>query len=233
MIISVESRREPSVTRAADVYVKAIYGLRERGVAVTTSALAAGLGVTPSSVSSMLARLSAMGLIEHRPYADSRLTDAGLAAAMRLTRRRRLIELFLIESLGYGWEEVEQEADKLEQVASDVFVERISTKLEHPTLDPHGDPIPTRDGQIVSRPSQVLARLESGFVGRLVRVWNGNPEVLRYLDSCGIELGERIELLHREPFGGSLIIQVGDPADHRVHGVGLELAEVLSLELES
>jgi DtxR family Mn-dependent transcriptional regulator len=219
-------------TQAVEDYVKAIYGLDEAGASVTTTALAAELHVTPPSVSAMLARLRSMELVTHRPYSEVRLTDSGLRLALRVIRRRRLIESFLIESLGYGWDEVEHEAEVLGRAASESFVERISARLEHPTVDPHGDPIPTQDGEILTAPSHVLTTVEPGAIGRLARIWNGDPEVLRYLDSCGIELGDRIEVLGREPFGGSLIVRAGEPKEGRVHGFGYGLAEMLSIELD-
>ena len=219
-------------TRAVEDYVKAIYGLAERDQPATTTVLAAQLQVTASSVSAMLARLRAMGLITHRPYSDVSLSPSGLQLALRVIRRRRLVELFLVESLEYGWDEVEGEAELLEHAASDLFVERIAARLGDPVVDPHGDPIPTQDGRLVVAPSELLSRLEPGATGRLVRVWNGAPEVLRYLDTCGIELGDRIEVLGREPFGGSLVIRVGEPKEGRVHGFGYGLAEVLSIELD-
>ena len=219
-------------TRAVEDYVKAIYSLGERGCAVTTTVLAVELQVTASSVSAMLGRLRAMGLISHRPYSDVSLSSAGMQLALRVIRRRRLVELFLVESLGYGWEEVEHEAEVLEHAVSELFVDRIAAKLGNPVTDPHGDPIPTRDGQLLAEPSELLSRLEPGAVGRLVRVWNGNPEVLRYLDTCSIDLGDRIEVLGREPFGGSVVIRVGEPKEGRVHGFGYDLAEVLSIELD-
>jgi DtxR family Mn-dependent transcriptional regulator len=220
-------------TRAVGDYVKAIYGLDERGCAVTTTVLATEMQVTASSVSAMLARLRAQGLISHRPYSDISLSPPGLQLAMRVIRRRRLVELFLVESLGYRWDEVEGEAEVLEHAASDMFIERIAARLGNPVADPHGDPIPTQDGELVATPSELLSRLEPGASGRLVRVWNGNPEVLRYLDTCGIELGDHIEVLGREPFGGSLVIRVGEPKEGRVHGFGYGLAEVLSVELDA
>jgi DtxR family Mn-dependent transcriptional regulator len=219
-------------TRAVEDYVKAIYGLAERDLPATTTVLAAQLQVTASSVSAMLARLRAMGLITHRPYSDVSLSPSGLQLALRVIRRRRLVELFLVESLEYGWDEVEGEAELLEHAASDLFVERIAARLGDPVVDPHGDPIPTQDGRLVVAPSELLSRLEPGATGRLVRVWNGAPEVLRYLDTCGVELGDRIEVLGREPFGGSLVIRVGEPKEGRVHGFGYGLAEVLSIELD-
>src|SRR6476469_7324250 len=191
--------------RAVEDYVKAIYSLGERGCAVTTTVLAVELQVTASSVSAMLGRLRAMGLISHRPYSAVRLSSAGMQLALRVIRRRRLEEL---------------------------FVDRIAANLGNPLTDPHGDPIPTRDGQLLAAPSELLSRLEPGAVGRLVRVWNGNPEVLRYLDTCSIDLGDRIEVLGREPFGGSVVIRVGEPKEGRVHGFGYGLAEVLSIELD-
>ena len=219
-------------TRAVEDYVKAIYALAERDVEVTTTALAGHLHVTASSVSAMLTRLGAMGLISHRPYADTSLSPSGRQLALRVIRRRRLVELFLVESLGYGWDEVESEAELLEHAGSDLFVERIAARLGDPVVDPHGDPIPTADGRLAVALSERLSRLEPGASGRLVRVWNGDPEVLRYLDSCSVELGDRIEVLGREPFGGSLVIRVGEPMEGRVHGFGPALADVLSIELD-
>jgi len=219
-------------TRAVEDYVKAIYMLAERGVAVTTTALASHLQVTPSSVSAMLARLGAMGLVSHRRYSQASLTEQGLRLAMRVIRRRRIIELYLVRCLGYGWEEVEGEAEVLEHAAPDLLVERMAAKLGDPRVDPHGDPIPGQDGRIDSTPSCLLSTLEPGSTGTLVRVWNGDPDVLRYLDSCGVELGDRIEVLGREPFGGSMVVRVGEPKEGRVHGFGYGLAEVLSIEAD-
>src|SRR4051794_751494 len=129
-------------TGAVGDYVKAIYGLDESGRAVTTTVLAAQLRVTASSVSAMLGRLRTMGLISHRPYSDVSLSAEGRRLAMHVIRRRRLIELLLVETLGYGWDEVEREAEVLEHAASELFVERIAAKLGDPAVDPHGDPIP-------------------------------------------------------------------------------------------
>lgn len=220
----------PPVPRAVADYAKAIYALQERGANVTTSALAAELGVTPSSVSAMLGRLRSLALISHRPYADVSLSESGLRLALRVIRARRLIESFLIDALDYRWDEVEHEAEVLSRAASDLFLDRIADKLGHPTLDPHGDPIPDPEGRIPQSSSQVLAFLDPGVVGRLARVWNGNPEVLRYLDSCDIELGSRIEILRREPFNGPVIVRVGEPKEGRIHALGIGLAEVLSIE---
>jgi DtxR family transcriptional regulator, Mn-dependent transcriptional regulator len=188
--------------------------------------------VTASSASAMLARLRDMQLITHRPYSAASLSESGTALALRVIRRRRLIESFLIETLDYGWDEVEHEAERMSRAASDVLVERIAEKLGHPVTDPHGDPIPGPDGEIYTPPSRVLATVDAGASGRLVRVWNGDPEVLRYLDDYGIELGDRIEVLRRQPFGGPVMVRVGEPKEGRVHGIGPELARVLSIEID-
>lgn len=225
-------RREERPPQAVEDYVKVIYGLEERRVAVTTTTLATELGVTPSSASAMLTRLREMELISHRPYSDASLSEAGVALALRVIRRRRLIESFLIETLDYDWDEVEAEAETLSRAASDLLIERIAETLGHPVVDPHGDPIPSPGGEILSPPSHVLITLDVGTAGRLVRVWNGDPEVLRYLDSCQIKLGDHIEILRREPFGGPLMVRVGEPKEGRIHGFGLDLAKVLSVELD-
>ncbi len=219
-------------THAVETYAQAMYALEERGVAVTTTGLAAEVGVTPASASAMLTRLRESGLITHRPYSEASLSEAGRTLALRVIRRRRLIESFLIETLDYSWDEVEQEAEAFSRTASDLFVERIADKLGHPIVDPHGDPIPGPGGEIRAARGQVLATLEAGTVGRLVRVWNGDPDVLRYLDSCEIALGDRVEILGREPFGGPLMVRIGEPKEGRVHGLGADLAAVLSVELE-
>jgi DtxR family Mn-dependent transcriptional regulator len=231
-LTAMAGRDDARPPHAVEDYVKAIYGLEERDAPVTTTALAAELGVTASSASAMLGRLRELGYISHRPYSEASLTAAGRALALRVIRRRRLIESFLIEALAYSWDEVEREAETLSRAASDLFVERIADRLGNPVVDPHGDPIPSADGRIAAPPSQVLANAELGAIGRLARVWNGDPEVLRYLDERGIDLGDRIEVLSREPFGGPLVVRVGEPKDGRVYGFGPDLARVLSIELD-
>ncbi len=220
-------------TQAVEDYIKAIHALQELGRPVTTTGLAKRLEVTPSSASAMLTRLREMGLISHRPFAEATLTADGLQVALRVARRRRLIELFLIETLDYGWDEVEHEAEILGRAATDEFVERIAAKLNHPVVDPHGDPIPSPSGEVLVAPSHRLSTLQPGASGRLVRIWNGHPEILRYLDQRGIAIGEHIVVLDRQPFGGSIIVQVGNPDEPRVHGFGYELAELLSIELDA
>lgn len=213
-------------------YLKAIYALAERGGQVASNKLAAELGVRPSSVSAMLTRLRDLDLVSHAPYSAVSLTPTGVALALRVIRRRRLIEAFLVETLDYALHEVEHEAEVLSRAASDFLIERISEKLGHPVVDPHGDPIPDVDGHIHANRAEVLASLEVGSAGRLTRVWNGDPEVLRYLDGCGIRLGDRVEVLRREPYGGLVVIRIGEPKDGRIQAFGNGLAEALSIELD-
>ena len=222
------SAERPS--QAIEDYLKAIYALGERGGQVTSTMLGHELGVRPSSVSAMLGRLRDLDLVSHRPYSTVSLSPSGVDLALRVIRRRRLIEAFLVETLDYAWHEVEHEAEVLSRAASDSLIERISERLGHPVVDPHGDPIPDVEGHIQASRAEVLSTLEVGATGRLARVWNGDPEVLRYLDGCGIELGDRIEVLRREPYGGLIVIRVGEPKDGRIQAFGNGLAEMLSVE---
>jgi DtxR family Mn-dependent transcriptional regulator len=217
---------------AVEDYLKAIYQLDERGVAVTTTALANRLSVAPSSVTSMVSRLNAMGCVRHEPYGDIGLTDSGIRLAMKVVRRRRLIELLLVECLGYGWDEVEDEAEQLEHAASEDFVERVSAMFGNPKRDPHGDPIPTANGEICASSSHLLSAVEPGAAGTLVRVWNGDPAILRYLDSCHIRLGDHIEVLDREPIAGSVEVRVCGFRESRRHTFGVSVAETLSIALD-
>ena len=136
---------QPALTAAVEDYVKAVYLLELREGGASTTALAARLEVTPAAVSGMLPKLTALGLVEHEPYRGVRLTDRGRLVALEVVRHHRLLELFLVESLGMGWDEVHAEAEVLEHVLSEELEELIAAKLGHPTLDPHGDPIPDRD----------------------------------------------------------------------------------------
>lgn len=190
-------------------YVKVVYDLQERGSGrVTISAIAERLGVSNSSVSGMLRKLGDLGLVEHVRYGDVHLTGTGEKLALAVLRRHRLIESYLVEALGYSWDEVHDEAEILEHVVSDRFVDRIAEHLGNPTVDPHGDPIPTREGEIVQRRTFLLSDAEAGAVGVIVRVNDADPELLRYLAEQEIGIGMRIEVVERQPFGGSLIVRV-------------------------
>jgi DtxR family transcriptional regulator, Mn-dependent transcriptional regulator len=208
-------------------YAKAVYALETRqGDAVSTNDLAERLGLTPGSVSAMLRKLADAGLVEHEPYRGVRLTDDGRSVALEVLRHHRLIELFLAEELGMPWDRVHSEAEVLEHVLSEDLEQLIATRLGNPTTDPHGDPIPTAELEIEEHPTSSLDELPPGAVGRFVRVSDSDPEMLRYLAAQGIALGERLEVVGRQPFGGPVFVRIGD---HEMP-LGGELASAMRIE---
>ena len=213
-------------------YVRTIYGLSERGVAVTNTTLSNRLGLSPSSVSGMITKLSQLGLVTHIRYRSVELTPSGRQLAYDVLRRHRLLELFLVEELDYTWDEVHQEADSLEHAVSDELVAHIAAKLGDPTHDPHGDPIPSADG-VVERPTtKLLDQLPPGTVGTIARVWDTDSELLRYLTDHNLTLGNRIEIVERKPFGGPLVVRVGEPPHTETHFLGSEIAVALSITVQ-
>lgn len=208
-------------------YVRVIYGLAERGDEVTNNTLSSRLEVSPSSASGMVTKLSQQGLVAHVPYKGIGLTPEGMKLARSVLRRHRLIESYLVSELGYTWDEVHAEADALEHAVSDLLINRIAAKLGNPVRDPHGDPIPSADGSVEEMPTRILDELEPGSVGEIVRVWDTDPDLLRYLAERQIGLGERIEVVERQPFGGPLVVKVGTDT----HALGKEIAQALSVAL--
>ncbi len=217
---------------AVEDYAKAIYALEGDGderSAVSTTALAERLGVTPASASAMMRKLGELGLVDHVPYRGVRLTPAGARVALEVLRHHRLLELYLTEVLGVPWDRVHAEAEVLEHVLSDELEELIAAKLGHPTRDPHGDPIPTRDLVVEDSPTQSLASVAVGSRGRLVRISDFDPEMLRYLDARGIRPGDHFEVVERQPFGGPLMVSFGE----HTHALGDALAEAMRVEIVS
>ncbi|WP_304455060.1 metal-dependent transcriptional regulator [Nocardiopsis sp. YSL2] len=215
---------------SAEDYVKVIYDLQERGTGpVTISGMAERLSVSNSSVSGMLRKLSDTGLVEHQRYGAVSLTEPGTRVALAVLRRHRLLETYLVAELGYSWDEVHDEAEILEHVVSDKFVDRIAAHLGDPVVDPHGDPIPTREGDIVERESFLLAEAEQGTRGVIVRVNDTDPDLLRYLADIDIGIGMTVEVLKRQTFAGSLQIAVrpAEGAPERPQDLGLVAAEAL------
>ncbi|MGH2883820.1 MAG: metal-dependent transcriptional regulator, partial [Solirubrobacteraceae bacterium] len=179
---------------AVEDYAKAIYALERReGEAVSTNALADRLGVTAASASGMVKRLGELGLVEHQPYRGVSLTEDGRRIALEVMRHHRLLELYLVETLGVPWDRVHQEAEVLEHVLSEELEEVIAAKLGDPTHDPHGDPIPTRELTIEEGTTQSLQNLELGTRGKFARVSDSDPEMLRFLAERGISPGEELE----------------------------------------
>jgi DtxR family Mn-dependent transcriptional regulator len=216
------------LTVAMQDYAKAIFTLEARGGAASTNDLAELLEVRPASVSGMLRKLSALGLVQHERYHGVRLTERGRRVALEVIRHHRLLELFLVESLGMSWDEVHAEAEVLEHALSEELEELIAAKLGDPTVDPHGDPIPSRELRLAETAAPVLAELEPGQSGRFVRVSDSDPEMLRYLGERGIVPGATLELVERQPFDGPLFVRVGDA----VHVLGATLARAMRVRPE-
>ncbi|WP_422933645.1 metal-dependent transcriptional regulator [Sinomonas sp. P47F7] len=191
-------------------YVKVIYSFTEwQDKPITSSQLALRLGVANSSVSEMVRKLKDQGLVDHQPYGAVRLTDAGTRLALTMVRRHRLLETFLVHELGYSWDEVHDEAEQLEHAVSDTFVERLAEKLGHPDRDPHGDPIPTPTGRVEHPPALRLGELDPGHEGRITRISDDDPEMLRYLAREHIVLDTAVHVVRRKPFGGPLVVRIG------------------------
>jgi DtxR family Mn-dependent transcriptional regulator len=217
-----------ALSAAVQDYAKAIYSLETEGARASTTALAERLDVRPASVSGMLRKLAALELVEHEPYRGVRLTERGRAVALEVIRHHRLLELFLVESLGMGWDEVHEEAERLEHVLSEQLEELIAAKLGNPTLDPHGDPIPDRELQIAADTTRSLYALEPGEQATFVRITDHDPEMLRFLTERGIAPGARLELIERQPFDGPVYVRSG--RGREVHVLGATLARAMRVE---
>jgi len=218
-----------SVSASIQDYAKAVYALEKRkGAAVSTNDLADRLGVTAGSVSAMVRKLSELGLVEHEPYHGVRLTDHGRQVALEVLRHHRLLELFLAEELGMSWDRVHAEAEVLEHVISEDLEQLIAARLGNPTVDPHGDPIPTAAFEIDEGQTRSLDELPLHAAGRFVRVSDSDPEMLRYLADQGIGLGDRLEVTGRQPFGGPMFVRLGA----RQLALGGALAHAMRIEVE-
>ena len=179
---------------AADDYLKTVYAHTEwQDAPITPSVLAAKLGIAPSSVTEMVKKLAAAGLVSHVPYGAVRLTDAGTRRALAMVRRHRLIETWLVQEFGYGWDEVHDEAEVLEHTISDRLLEGIDERLGRPRFDPHGDAIPDADGVVEREPFVLLADAPVGHTGRVLRVDDRDPELLRTLDALGLVVAAIVE----------------------------------------
>src|ERR1700759_3082272 len=213
---------------AVEDYAKAIYALQVRDdQPVSPTALAERLNVTPASASGMVKRLGELGLVTHRRYHGVLLTDAGRRIALEVIRHHRLLELYLVESLGVPWDRVHQEAEVLEHVLSEELEELIAAKLGDPTHDPHGDPIPSRELTIEEIRTESLQSLEPGTRGTFTRISDADPDMLRYLAKRGIAPGDELEVVERQPFGGPLFVRFGE----RTHALGDALARGMRVDV--
>jgi DtxR family Mn-dependent transcriptional regulator len=223
------TRDDMAISSAVEDYAKAIYALEERGegCAVTTNALAERMGVTAASASAMVKKLDGMGLVTHVPYRGVQLTPKGATVALEVIRHHRLLELYLTETLGVPWDRVHDEAEVLEHVLSEELEDLIAAKLGDPTHDPHGDPIPTRDGRMPDAPTLSLQTLGTGDAGTFVRISDSDPEMLRYLAARGIAPGDSFEIVDKHPFDGPVFARFGG----EVHVLGGTLARAMRVQL--
>lgn len=196
------SRLSPSV----EDYLKAIYTLCQGGGAATTNAIAESLSVQPASVTGMVKRLAESKYLEHAPYHGVRLTPAGTREALRVVRRHRILETYLKERLGYSWEGVHPEAERLEHAASDELIERMAVALENPSHDPHGAPIPTRSGTVVAAELATLSDAEAGTEVEVTAVQDEDPDLLREMEDWGLIPGARLRIHERDDHDGSVTV---------------------------
>ncbi len=211
--------------------LKVIYAMQERGQKVSTSAVSERLGVSDATVTMLFKDFAAAGWVEHIPYRGVRLTEVGMRKAMEVIRHHRLLELYLARELHYSWDKVHEEADKLEHVISEEFEDRLDALLGYPTVDPHGDPIPSKEGVLPQREGLPLLQLQPGQRARILRVNDQDAEKLRYLGQLGLYPDASIELVERAPFGGPLRIRVGEPPDETEQVIGIELAEHILVKM--
>lgn len=219
-------RQPQGVTPVVENYLKTIYALGREDNQVKTTALAERVGVQPSSVTAMLKTLSELGLAQYTPYHGVELTPAGEKVALEVIRHHRLVELYLVEALGYGWDEVHEEAEQLEHVISEKLEARMAARLGQPTVDPHGDPIPALDGSVEVGATVSLADTDMGIGVRIARMIDQDAERLRYISGLGLVPGAEVEVTAKAPFDGPISVLLGDT----VHVLDRRLARMILVE---
>ena len=203
--------------------LKVIFAMQERGQKVSTSAVSEQLGVSDATATMLFKDFAAAGWVEHVPYRGVRLTPLGEHKAKEVIRHHRLLELYLERELGYTWDKVHAEADRLEHVISEEFEDKLDALLGFPTVDPHGDPIPSKEGVVATREGPSLADVREGLVVSILRVSDQDSDMLCYLGQLGLYPEVQVQVVERAPFGGPLRIRVGNEQVEQV--VGKELAE--------
>ncbi|MDP7005275.1 MAG: metal-dependent transcriptional regulator [Phycisphaerales bacterium] len=195
------------ISSTVENYLKELFLLDYQGLQqIATGVIAKSLNVTPGSATSMIKTLAESGLVEHKPHYGVKLTDRGRCLAIRVVRRHRIVEMFLVQILGMDWCDVHDEAEKLEHVVSDEIISRMDKILGHPNFDPHGDPIPTADGTIPSRTLQVLSHCNSGDVVTIARINDQNASFLKFAEENGLTLGTKIEISRKSEIAESITI---------------------------
>ncbi|MGD8362833.1 MAG: metal-dependent transcriptional regulator [Gemmatimonadota bacterium] len=217
------------LSRSVEDYLKAIYALCGAGTVASTSSIADALDVQPASVTGMVKRLAESGFLEHVPYRGVQLTDLGTIEALRVLRRHRILESYLTQRLGYRWEDVHREAERLEHAASDELVERMARALENPSHDPHGAPIPTSAGEIETTDSYNLGELSPGVEAQVRAVRDDHAEALKGVEDAGLLPGTRVMVLGRDfqervvrvevGAAGTVVMDVPFEVAHRVYVV--------------
>ncbi|MFT5367700.1 MAG: DtxR family Mn-dependent transcriptional regulator [Candidatus Latescibacterota bacterium] len=220
-----------AISQAVQDYLKAIYKLQNGRLAVAsvnTSMVAEKMGVVAASATNMVKKLAEMKLVKHTPYQGVELTDTGEKVALEVIRHHRLLELYLAEVLGYDLDKVDAEADRLEHVISEEFEDRIDKVLGYPTIDPHGAPIPSKDGEIIFGNYRPLSEVEVGEQVQIKQVSDQSSEMLRYMGSMGLRPNVQVEVKERAPFNGPMQIQVEGEDQY---SLGLEVANHIYVSL--
>lgn len=213
------------LSQALEDYLKVIYVLEADGEKATTTAIAQALDVSNASVTNMFKKLAGMKLIVHESYKGAVLSPAGKKVALEILRHHRLLELYLKEVMGYSWDEVHDEAEKLEHHISEQFEDRIAELLDHPTYDPHGDPIPTKDGIMPEKATLALNEAEIKTLYMVGRVRDQNPDLLRYLEHQGVLPGVELTIIEKAPFDGPISLEI----DSEVISLGFSIAQNIFL----
>ncbi len=222
---------EANLSEAIQDYLKAIYELSPEGGATSTNSIAERLNVAPASVTGMLKRLASMEppLVDYQKHHGVQLTEEGQRISLEVLRKHRLIETFLVGLLGYSWDEVHDEAERLEHAVSARFIERLADLLGEPDFDPHGDPIPDRDLQLPPQQTVSLSQVPAGKRVVVRRVPISNPALLRYLGEMGIHPGTEVVIVKQVPFDKTVHIQLVQDESERV--LGAEISRLLQVEL--
>lgn len=199
------------MTHSEENYIKGIYHLSQGGkTTISTNALAGQMDTKPSSVTDMIKRLSEKGMVHYKKYQGVHLTEKGTRQALKVIRKHRLWEVFLVEKLDFTWDEVHEVAEQLEHIDSEKLIDRLDDLLDNPDYDPHGDPIPDKHGRFKTREKKLLSNMPVSSQGICVGVVDSSSSFLKFLDKHHIELGKQVKVLDREPYDHSMEIEIGD-----------------------
>ncbi|WP_020404008.1 metal-dependent transcriptional regulator [Gracilimonas tropica] len=217
-------KNKMGLSQSIEDYLKVIYVLQTEGEKATTTNIANALEVSSASVTNMLKKLAKMNLLDHESYKGAKLTASGKKIALEILRHHRLLELYLKEVMGYSWDEVHDEAEKLEHHISEQFEDRIAELLNHPTHDPHGDPIPSKDGVMPEMAQLSIAEADFNTPYIIGRVKDQDPELLRYLEKIGVLPGVKIKVLEKAPFNGPVTVTLEEEQQQTIgHAVATEV----------